>query len=62
MSTITEKLEDLNQLVISGKLMDAFEKYYHDDVVMQENEESPVVGKDVNRKREETFLSNIVSN
>lgn len=59
MSTITEKLEGLNQLVISGKLLDAFEKYYHDDVVMQENEEAPVVGKDVNRKREETFLSNI---
>lgn len=60
MSTITEKLEDLNQLVISGKLLDAFEKYYHDDVVMQENEQEPVAGKDVNRKREETFLSNIV--
>ena len=59
MNTITEKLADLNQLVISGKLLDAFEKYYHDDVEMQENENSPVRGKDANRKREQEFLSNI---
>ncbi|MEJ1236513.1 nuclear transport factor 2 family protein [Chryseolinea sp. T2] len=52
-------MADLNQLVISGKLLDAFEKYYHDDVEMQENENSPVRGKDANRKREQEFLSNI---
>ena len=60
MNTITQKLEDLNQLVISGRLLDAFEKYYHDDVEMQENELEPVKGKDVNRKREQEFLSNVV--
>jgi hypothetical protein len=60
MNTISQKLEDLNQLVISGRLLDAFEKFYHDDVEMQENELAPVKGKDVNRKREQEFLSNIV--
>jgi SnoaL-like protein len=60
MNTITEKLEDLNQLVISGKLLDAFDKYYHDEVEMQENENAPLKGKHANRKREEEFLSNIV--
>lgn len=32
---IEQSLNDLNNLVLSGKMMDAFEKYYHDEVVMQ---------------------------
>ena len=47
--SIEESLNDLNSLVVEGKLMDAFEKYYHDDVVMQENSNSPVIGKAANR-------------
>jgi hypothetical protein len=53
-------LNHLNDLVINGKLMEAFETYYHDDVSMQENENSPVVGKASNRERELQFLNNIV--
>ena len=60
MNTIAEKLNDLNQLVISGKLLDAFEKYYDDAVVMQENESAPLRGKEANRLREQQFLANIV--
>ena len=58
--TIENSLIELNSLVQNGKLMDAFEKYYHEDVAMQENANEPVVGKDVNRQRELDFLSNIV--
>ena len=43
---------DLVHLVTSGKLMDAFEKYYDEGVVMQENRKEPMVGKDANRARE----------
>ena len=56
---IENSLKDLNNLVLEGKLMDAFEKYYHADVVMQENEFAPVVSKDANRKRELEFLENV---
>ena len=56
MVKLLEKLSDLNDLVIQGKAMEAFEKYYHEDVVMQENDNAPTVGKDANRKREEEFL------
>ena len=49
---IKEKIEDMNQMILSGQMMDAFEKYYHNDVAMQENNESPTVGKDANRERE----------
>ena len=34
---LKEKIEDLNKMILSGQNMEAFEKYYHNDVVMQEN-------------------------
>lgn len=59
MKTIEEKLGHLNQLILDGKLMDGFEMYYDDDVVMQENENVPTIGKTANREREIQFLNNI---
>lgn len=56
---IEQSLKDLNHLVMSGRLLDAFEKYYHDEVVMQENEMPPVVSKAANRQREQEFLNNV---
>ena len=58
-SQIQTSLTDLNSLVINGRLMDAFEKYYHEEIEMQENSSPPVKGKDTNRKRELEFLSNV---
>ncbi len=59
MSTLKEKVQDLNSLILQGKAMEAFEKYYADDVVMQENDNPPTVGKEANRKREEEFFGSI---
>jgi hypothetical protein len=59
MSTLLEKISDLNDLVLQGKALDAFEKYYHDEVVMQENENPPTIGKDANRQREIEFFDSI---
>ena len=59
MSALLEKIDDLNDLVLQGKALEAFEKYYHDEVIMQENESSPTVGKDANRQREIEFFSSI---
>ena len=56
---IENAVKDLNDLVNEGKLMDAFERYYHEDVIMQENTNPPVIGKDANRNRELEFLNNI---
>ena len=50
-SQIKTSLADLNSLVIKGKLMEAFEKYYHEDIEMQENSNPAVKGKDTNRKK-----------
>jgi hypothetical protein len=59
MATLLEKISDLNDLVLQGKAMEAFDKYYHDEVVMQENDSSPTVGKQKNRQREEEFFQSL---
>lgn len=59
MATLLDHITDLNDLVLQGKALEAFEKYYHDDVVMQENDNAPTNGKDANRKREIEFFNAI---
>ena len=59
MKAIEEKLNHLNQLILDGNMMDGFDLYYHDEVVMQENELAPTVGKTANRERELQFLNSI---
>jgi len=49
----------LNQMILSGKVMDAFEQFYSDDVVMQENTAPPTAGKDANRLREQEFFGKV---
>jgi hypothetical protein len=61
MTTLKEKISVLNQLILEGKALEAFEKFYHPEVVMQENENAPTVSKEANRKREIEFFNNIVS-
>jgi hypothetical protein len=55
--TFKEKATDMYNMVYSGKMMDAFEKYYHENVSMQENNEAPCLGKAANRERELGFLA-----
>lgn len=56
---IESSLQQLNSLVLEGKLLEAFDKYYHDDVSMQENDLPPTTTKEANRQRELEFLDNI---
>lgn len=56
----TQELDNaLNQQVLAGDIMGAFEKYYAEDVVMQENSDAPFEGKAVNRDREQQFVNSI---
>jgi hypothetical protein len=61
MENIPALLNELNSMVLQGKIMEAFEKFYAPDVIMQENEQSPTIGKEANRKREEEFIDNLIS-
>ncbi len=56
---IEANVKDLNQMILEGKMLDAFEKHYADDVVMQEINMEPTVGKDANREREKKWLDGI---
>ena len=51
-------VEDLIAKVVGGKALAAFDRYYADDVTMQENE-PPRVGKGACRTFEADFLSKI---
>ena len=57
--SIAELDKKLNDAVLSGKAMEAFEELYADDVIMQENADAEFVGKDFNRKREEDFFASV---
>lgn len=46
----------LNRLILDGRALEAFEQFYSDDIVMQENTDPPVVGKERNRAREQAFF------
>jgi hypothetical protein len=59
MDALWKKLGELNQLVLQGKAMEAFETFYHPKVIMQENEQPPTVGKNANRTREQSFFHSI---
>lgn len=59
MNTLIEKISAVNDLILQGKALEAFEEFYDDDVVMQENDNPEFVGKELNRKREEAFFAAI---
>ncbi|WP_373488483.1 ester cyclase [Blastomonas sp.] len=57
--SIAELDRELNDAILNGTALQAFETYYADDVVMQENDAEPTIGKDANRDREEAFFAAI---
>jgi len=50
---------DLNEKILSGAALDAFERYYADGVVMHEGNEQSFEGKAENRDREKDFFSKV---
>jgi hypothetical protein len=59
MTKLKNNVEKLNALIKEGKILEAFEKYYGDNVITQVNGNHPITGKDANRKREVIFLQEI---
>jgi ketosteroid isomerase-like protein len=50
---------DLYAMIGQGQMLEAFEKYYHEDVVMIEADGKERVGKDANREFEKQFMASI---
>lgn len=59
MKTILQKINELNQMIVEGNALEGFERFYHDEVVMQENESPPTKGKVANLIREFEFFNSI---
>ena len=53
------KIKDVYNHVQQGTALDAFEKYYADDVVMILEDGTEVDGKDANRERENEFFDSV---
>ena len=60
MNLLIEKVSDLNDLIMQGQAEEAFERFYHEDIIIQRNDEEPVIGKKSNRILQESFHKNIV--
>lgn len=56
-----EKITDVYNHVAEGKAMDAFEKYYAENVDMILEDGTVISGKDTNRQREIDFFSSVES-
>jgi len=58
MSDIRTQVEQLIQGILDGKILETFERFYAEDVIMSENREDERVGKEANREHEEFFVAN----
>ena len=54
-----KKAEELYSMIGQGQVLEAFEKFYHDDVVMIEATGEKREGKELNRKHEQQWMSNL---
>ena len=59
MTSTADRVLELVKLVEAGKFLEAFEEFYAEDVVLQENGQTPHVGKAAARAKEEAFVSAI---
>ncbi len=60
MIDLRTEVDQLNQMILEGKILDAFEKFYDEKVVMQDNDYPARDGKEINRQFEEAFVNGMV--
>jgi len=54
-ATFAQRDQELNDMILQGKILEAFEEFYAEDVVMEEGDQRRE-GKDANREYEEQFV------
>ncbi len=59
MTEISSLDRQLNAGILRGETVEVFEKFYDEDISMQENNEKPTVTKEANRRREQAFASRL---
>lgn len=55
---IEKSVNELNAMIQQGKIMEAMNTFYADDLVMAENDNPPVEGLAANLEREQAFVDN----
>ena len=61
-TTTTDVRTRVNELlgyIKTGKILEAMDEFYADDIAMQENANAPTVGRAANIEREKEFLANV---
>lgn len=59
MSDLRTQVDQLNQMVLEGKILAAFDKFYDEAVVMQDNDYPARNGKAICRQFEEDFVNGL---
>jgi len=57
-TTLRHRVDTLNIMIQQGRIMDAMNEFYADEVVMSENDAEATVGLDANLAREQDFVNN----
>jgi hypothetical protein len=60
-TTLKENVTALNNMILEGKILDAFDQFYADNVTMQENENPATIGKAACKVNEEAFVNGITA-
>ena len=58
--SIRANVDELNSMILQGQVLDAFEKFYAEDVEMVEVDGNVRKGKEENRAFEVAFVNNLV--
>lgn len=56
---LKKNVDELNEMILQGKTLDAFDKFYAAGVVMQDNDLPTRNGFEENRKFEEAFVNGV---
>ncbi|MEM0984437.1 MAG: nuclear transport factor 2 family protein [Planctomycetota bacterium] len=59
MTALQDRVNGLIEYIQTGKILEAMDEFYADDVKMQENAKDPCVGLAANIEREKEFLANV---
>ena len=57
--SVRHSVDTLIGLVEQGQILEAFDRFYAEDVLMAENLNPPTLGKAANRTREENFVGSV---
>ena len=61
MASIKENVAELNSMILKGEILPAFDKFYAENVVMQDNDTPAREGKKACREFEENFVNNLTA-